>query len=310
MSDLVSAKLGKFDLNLSPLDVVDVSELVSEFVVDGTVRVPSNLKSILGSRGINCGSESYLQIIFNGHRHHILIEDYFEDVVIRPGAARRIKLVYGVYINPSSNWRSIVAGQLYDLKRFGLLSEADLHVVITNPSYIRGVSDLICEICDEVASITTHHANQYEYWAVDKVWTLARENPDSIVAYLHTKGMSYNVVERIKLERILTEKTFRRWRAVEQLLDRKDVEKVGLFPSPHGWIWYNFWFAAAEYLIRCEKPEFPSDKNTRYYYESWLYTGEKQAKGRDCYSQWTSEVGKTFVSKDAELAIQSLYGTI
>lgn len=310
MDNLVSAMLGKFDLNLRPLDVLDVSDFISKFAFEGGICVPSNIKSIIDGAGLKCHSGDYLQVAYEGRRHHILVDNYIEDIVVRPADLRRIKLVYGVYVNPSSNWRSIIAGQLYDLKRFGLLDEADLHVVITNPNRVRGVGDLIGDICDDVASITSHHINRYEYWAIDKIWRLAQENPTSTIAYLHTKGMSYNIVERLKLERIVTEKTFRRWRMVEQLLGKSGVEKAGLFPSPHGWIWYNFWFATGKYLSRCEAPEFPSDERSRYYYESWLYTGERNARGQDCYSQWTAEVGKTFMSKEAELAVHSLCGAI
>ncbi|TXH70502.1 MAG: hypothetical protein E6Q83_06415 [Thiothrix sp.] len=56
------------------------------------------------------------------------------------------------------------------------------------------------------------------------------------------------------------------------------MNKIGLFPAwkvnaksgkfRGGWIWYNFWWAKADYIRLLEKPRI--DPKHRYYYEEWL----------------------------------------
>lgn len=311
MSDLrISASVGKFDLNLQPLNVVDAPKQFAQSIGSDAIVLPAKLRKFFNDAGFRCDNETYLQIDVQGQIHHIYVEDYEQDVCLSLKKRRPIQLVYGIYINPSSNWRSIVSGQLFDLKSYGLLEEAQLHVVVTDAYHTPGVESLVRDICGSMASFTIHRINRYEYWALDKVWQLAQDNQDSIVAYLHTKGMSHNTINRIKSERILTERTFRRWRWVMQLLSNQHIDKVGMFPAPPGWIWYNFWYARGVYLARCEKPGVPDQGRNRYYYESWLYTGAKGLRGADCYSQWAGVTGKTFTSKEAGLAMHSLHPTI
>ena len=43
-----------------------------------------------------------------------------------------------------------------------------------------------------------------------------------------------------------------------------------MFPANGNWIWFNFWWARGTYLNTCEDPIITCD---RYYYESWLGSG-------------------------------------
>ena len=46
-----------------------------------------------------------------------------------------------------------------------------------------------------------------------------------------------------------------------------NIDKIGLYPSDKGFIWFNFWWARGDYINKLEEPIISED---RYYYEVWL----------------------------------------
>ena len=51
----------------------------------------------------------------------------------------RIAIVYFAYINKDKNWKRIISSQLDDLKRSGILSEADLFIEVSDPNNLKSV---------------------------------------------------------------------------------------------------------------------------------------------------------------------------
>jgi len=53
-----------------------------------------------------------------------------------------------------------------------------------------------------------------------------------------------------------------------------NISRCGLFPSTGGWVWYNFWWGKGTYINTCEVPQISTN---RWYYESWLGTGNQDS---------------------------------
>ena len=58
------------------------------------------------------------------------------------------------------------------------------------------------------------------------------------------------------------------WKRVTDIFaTHPEIDKVGSTASPAGWIWWNYWWARASYLVQVEKP---IKTERRHYYEDWL----------------------------------------
>jgi hypothetical protein len=102
--------------------------------------------------------------------------------------------------------------------------------------------------------------------------------------YFHTKGMSYGIRRRARVEMALLRRTFRPWQEVTELLRTNPaLNKAGLIPAQRGGhVWFNFWYAKAAYLATLEPPVATGD---RYYFEWWLgKTTDSHTPSEDTYS--------------------------
>lgn len=198
-----------------------------------------------------------------------------------------IKIVYYIYLNPQANWKAIISGQLSQLKGFGILSEADLFIHVTDCFTLLSEAMAIIKEIVPQAIISYNHENQFEYPALNLIYELANMNPTANFIYFHTKGMSHNIQTRSLEEKTLFTKTFENWGNNIAYLNKNGIKKIGLFPAIWlekfgktgefgGWIWYNFWYATGDYLAHCPKP---LANMNRYYYESWL----AKHKANECY---------------------------
>ncbi|OZA78686.1 MAG: hypothetical protein B7X76_09900, partial [Azorhizobium sp. 39-67-5] len=153
--------------------------------------------------------------------------------------------------------------------------------------------------------------NKYEFWAISYLWHLAQSRSGyRYVAYLHTKSMSYANKRRCKVEAVLTYFTFSSWRKVLEIFEaQKDINKIGLFPAQDrddwgGWMWFNFWWAKADYIRGLQKPRQGMD---RFYYEHWLCLtgGSRGAPLEDGYSLYTTSKAR-FGAADTRPAVSVL----
>jgi FkbM family methyltransferase len=202
----------------------------------------------------------------------------------------KIIIVYYVFINPKRDWKRIIKGQVNDLLISGILSKSELHVHITNvyepvltEECISFISDLIN---DTYIEFRTNAENQFEYPGFNWLYSLAQENPGAAMLYLHTKGMVYHHSN----ERDMCEKTILRYtiddfeNVINIFSNNKIINKIGVYPSNEGWIWFNIFWIRSDYLINSNPPEYTPDN--RYYYESYIgREAPKVNKGfSDCYS--------------------------
>jgi hypothetical protein len=207
---------------------------------------------------------------------------------------KSIKIVYYVYLDPKSNWQDIISGQLTQLLGYGILNSADLYIHITDCYNLKNdVTEIILHIVP-VAILSFNYDNQYEYPAIKLIYDLAKRDPHNNFIYFHTKGMSHGIQARLPKEIILLTKTFENWESNIQLLNKKGINKIGLFPAiwlekfakpgeKGGWVFYNFWYASGNYLSQCE---LPKPNANRFYYEGWLgrYKGQEPYITNDCIS--------------------------
>ncbi|MDB5126540.1 hypothetical protein [Mucilaginibacter sp.] len=264
----IYAIYGTFTNDALPLVTIDVTDKLTGYINGNQLTLPQEINFDDAFGYIELGKQKYLQVSADGQLFNIAADSYVTDVVIDlTDAGKRIVIVYYLYTSPGSNWRAIVTGQLYQLKSYGILSEANLYIHITDcHGFADEVKTLINEITPD-AIVSTSFKNEFEYPALKLVHDLAVKHPDNNFIYFHTKGMSHNYHSRSLEEITLFTKTFENWRKNLQILNQPRVNKVGLFPAKEGWIWYNFWYAKGSYLAQFKAPVLTKD---RYYYESWL----------------------------------------
>lgn len=193
---------------------------------------------------------------------------------------KQTAIVYYVYINPNKDWRRLVLEQIDDVKNTHVLDVADLYIVVSNPDNVKDVDGFFEKLKGIYKEIKFYAENKFEYWGLLCVWHLAQENANyKYLAYFHTKGMTHPDQQRVKIEEVLTNTTFQPWQSLVRIFQtNQQVNKIGLFPARKlnaqgniirgGWIWYNFWWARAEYIRSLEPPKI--NPKHRYYYEEWL----------------------------------------
>ena len=201
-----------------------------------------------------------------------------------------IYIVYFICINPEKNWGDFIQGQIGDMLRCKILDRAKLFVVISGKeAEIKQVEILISGMVQKQVDYTHIFTNEFEFPAIEKISQLAKEFPEKIYIYLHTKGMFFNHPHtwRSVMNRKLTMNLFLDWDNTLSIFKRcPNIKKAGLFPSLGGWIWFNFWWARGEYLANCK----PLEKNDdRFSCELWL--GDHGSKTwTDCYSLYYKSI--------------------
>ena len=150
---------------------------------------------------------------------------------------------------------------------------------------------------DYTVSITNTSENENEYRGIKLVYDLSNKNPDDIFLYMHSKGISYNNLDRRLDEMILFQETINPWRRVLKVFKENDnINKVGFGSSHDGSIWFNFWWVRGRYLSTCDEPQLTDD---RWYYENWLSKNDEYNQSRnsnDCYSLCVNKNGVSFDS--------------
>jgi hypothetical protein len=303
----VTASFGLFSLDMLPLDTIDVTGDIQPYLEGRRLSLPKDFHFAYHP---SSHQRLFLQINANGRTWYIAQERYHENIVIDLNdTGRRLIIVYFLYINPNANWRSIVSGQLLQLKSYGILPDADLYVHISDGYQLSTAVSAIIKAIAPQAVISLSVTNQFEYPGIKLVHELAIRYPDRNFLYFHSKGMSHGLHTRAPEDVALMTRTFESWRKHLQLLRKNGTEKIGMFPAlgddrytakagtPGGWIWYNFWMATGRYLAGCPEPELSPN---RYYYEVWLGLrkgGQKAIIRNDCRSLYrVKQFNKTYFS--------------
>lgn len=201
---------------------------------------------------------------------------------------KNIAVVYYIFINPQRDWKKIVKGQLSDLQFSGLLEQSRLYVHITDTSnkYIPECKKLVSSFYSREIIFSSNQENQYEYPGFKLMYNIAQEYTDAAILYLHTKGMVYHHTnDRDMCEKTILRYTIDNWEKTLSLFDKNQIlNKIGVYPSTEGWIWFNIFWIRSDYLQNCNPPDYTPEN--RYYYES--YIGREAPKINngysDCYS--------------------------
>jgi FkbM family methyltransferase len=207
---------------------------------------------------------------------------------------KNIIIVYYVFINPKRDWKKIIKGQIGDLLISGLLAKSKVFVHITDTTckYIPECVLFINKLIENV-EFRSNNTNEFEYPGFKWLYELAQEYPDSAMLYLHTKGMVYHHKnERNMCEKTILRYTIDNWEKTMEVFDNnKIVNKIGVYPSAEGWLWFNFFWVRSDYLQNSNPPEYTPDN--RYYYESYIgREAPLENKGcGDCYSLVENKVG-------------------
>lgn len=104
-----------------------------------------------------------------------------------------IAIFYSVYINTYADWRSVINRQIDDIKIYGLFEHADFYISVINPNNERFAVEFIRERVPINTEISEFIENTFEYREIKNLWEVcsSQNDPYDIVAYFHTKGMSY-----------------------------------------------------------------------------------------------------------------------
>jgi hypothetical protein len=162
-----------------------------------------------------------------------------------------------------------VEGQLNDLKTENLLT-CDMFIHIT------GETQELIDSCINLInnykinkSIRTSTENLYEYPGLKYMYDVSQVFSDKIILYMHTKGMFFSNFSnyRSKDEQMILRYTIKNYQNILTLFENKNINKIGLFPSPEGKIFFNFFWIKSNYLKDKPAPIISSD---RHYYKNYI----------------------------------------
>ncbi len=217
---------------------------------------------------------------------------------------KRVTIVYYAFLNARKRWTIVVLGQLNQLKNTGLLKVANLHVHLTgNADAVSRARSSISEIIPE-AVIHSSSQNQFEHPGIHLIWRLAKEHPENVYLYFHSKGMVFKWGSRRTIEeRRIYQSVVVPWKRVLEIFDADPtINKVGVCASEAGWMWFNFWWARGTALARCEEPIITT---RRHYYEDWLHrTTDGTHTCQDCYSLAGNQKGIFYSPDEACRAVK------
>jgi hypothetical protein len=210
-----------------------------------------------------------------------------------------INIVYYTYINPNADFKTIIKEQLIDIINSNISVNAKLFIVISCEFekfkyYIKKLINNTLSNTNICYNLDIESENLFEYYGIKKIHDLAIKEPDKYYLYIHGKGMCNNYGDnnsRINTNLLLTQTHLNNWQKVLNIFKKdKNVDIVGMFPSPFYFVWFNFWWASGKYLITCECPRISTN---RYYYEGWLNSGGNNNKIYNLiennYNTYTSE---------------------
>lgn len=135
----------------------------------------------------------------------------------------------------------------------------------------------------------------YEYPGLKLAWDEAQKDKsfDSISLYFHTKGIATRNLGNTHIRKIL-EKTL--LIDYENILNKfklnLSINKIGLYKSLNGFLWFNFFYVRNSYLAYHKEPIISSN---RYYYEEYI-----KGKGNED----TIAIGNGFASDDGNQIIK------
>lgn len=196
--------------------------------------------------------------------------------------------IYGVYhVLLETGWQSLVSSQIKCLKDSGLLDASKkffVSCIAEDEADVEQLKRLIDSDKMEMIFLGSD-PKKYEYPALEYIKELS-EKEDCLIYYFHSKGISYQSVNKHdhvflsfkhKIEAwtdMLQYFIFDKWHvAVNVLLSGYDTYGCYLWPPEKPTMYSgNFWWARSEYIRKL--PDFNADviSANRFYSETWLFT--------------------------------------
>lgn len=188
-----------------------------------------------------------------------------------------INIVYYTYINPNSDYKTIIKGQLIDIINSKIIAKLFIVISCEFENLIDDIKILIHETLLNAKInyvLDIKNENIFEYYGIKKIYDLAINEPNKYYLYLHGKGMlnKWNDENpRTENNVALTQGSVNPWEKVLNIFKTDDAINIIAMVPGINMAWFNFWWASGKYLITCEDPKI--SRENRYYYESWLTTG-------------------------------------
>lgn len=169
----------------------------------------------------------------------------------------------------------LIKEQLTDLVHTGLLDiGATLHIVLSTPNdyNYKGFHTTLSKLFHKKHKVQFHiqHENCHEYPGIKLSHNLALQDPSRFhyILYFHSKSMTRFRGKRESIEKSLHSTVIVPWKEVLDIFKtRPTIDKIGSTYSSFGWVWWNYWWVRASYLVSVESP---LKTLRRHYYEDWL----------------------------------------
>lgn len=145
----------------------------------------------------------------------------------------------------------------------------------------------------------TSNENSFEYPGIAACTSFAKQNPSAIIYYCHSKGS----VNRTKLSMGIFKHhcSINLAYNLDEFISAHDKYKAGLFPSEYGWLWHNFFWVKASYLMNKEVQKSPR----RHYYESFI--GEQTYRNTLAHKNVMSTLPDSFFIEQSQLSKKDFY---
>ena len=189
------------------------------------------------------------------------------------GGLRKINnfiLVYFIWVPSKGSYTNLISSQLNQVA-----TQKFENIYVEISCEIEKRSLFIGKMVENIlpqAKIKHHKENRLEYYGIRRVWELSHTHKNSIIGYMHNKGMSHGD-KLLDSNRVLFDKTFENIpNTIDLFNSRQDVSKVCLFPSLDSFGWFNFWIARPEYISILPEPKEDGAKDNYWHWEFWLGT--------------------------------------
>ncbi len=207
----------------------------------------------------------------------------------------KIKIIYFACLIPNA-WEPIVLEQLESLKKLNLYSTASniWMSVISNDNELSKLKLILSQNYNKIQLKNVFTENYYEYPGIKTLYQVAEDDDDTILLYLHSKGITSNQHE---MRKYLFKNTIENYKDyVNEFKKNKDLDIAGAIPHYSGFCYFNFFWTRSSYVRNyCSRPEISEN---RYIWEVW--TGTEYSRKKQI-NTWSPIIGYATVSNQSEV---------
>ena len=187
----------------------------------------------------------------------------------------KIKIIYFACLIPNA-WEPIVLEQLDALKKLNLYSTASniWMSVISNDNELSKLKLILSQNYNKIQLKNVFTENYYEYPGIKTLYQVAEDEDDTLLLYLHSKGITSNQHE---MRQYLFKNTLENYKEyINEFKKNKDLDIAGAIPHHSGFCYFNFFWTRSSYIRNyCSRPEISEN---RYIWEVWTGTEYSRKK--------------------------------